>query len=152
MCLRAIRNARVWERRVLVVDVRKRTYVRQLRTDNDPFGRTWWRFRSYFRFGSDDRQSRCRPRKCGPVREDVAWTHSWVYNIHTVYARLTMRKVMASLFEKVLVSRKVSDLTDDGPPGISRLPKEWRTIRFHVYYLQIFKCDHVNSSTLECRS
>lgn len=111
-------------RRVLVVDVRKRTYVQQLRTNNDPFDRAWSRFRNHFRFDRDDRQGRCKPTKCGAGEGGRS-----VSPFGTIYARLTMRKVMASLFEKVLVSRKVSDLTDDKPPGISQLPKETNVVR-----------------------
>lgn len=99
-------------------DVRKRAYVRQLRTNNDPFGRARSRFRSHFRFDSDDRRGRCRPTKCG-AREEGRDASPF----GTIYARLTMRKVIASLFGRVLVSQEVGDLTDDEPPGISRLPK-----------------------------
>jgi len=113
-------------------DVRKHAYVRQLRTSNDPFGEAWSRFRSHFRFDSDDRQGRCRPtkRETGEKGRDAS-------PFGTIYARLTMRKIMASLFGKVLVSREVGDLTDNEPPGISRLPKATNMVRLECRFVYV---------------
>lgn len=63
-----------------------------------------------------------------------------------------MRKVMASLFERMLVSQEVGDLTDDEPFEISRLPKvtnvTTRTIPIRIGIkcidkidVGIFKCE-----------
>jgi len=47
-----------------------------------------------------------------------------------------MRKVMAS-FEKVLVSREVGDLTDNEPPGISRLPKATNMVQLECRFVYV---------------
>jgi len=113
-------------------DVRKHAYIRQLRTNNDPFGEAWSRFRSHFRFDSDDRQSRCKPTKRGADEKGCGASP-----FGTIYARLTMRKVMASLFGKVLVSRKVGDLTDNEPPGILRLPKATNMVQLESRFVYV---------------
>lgn len=84
---------------------------------------------------------RCRPTKRG-IREEGRDARPF----GAIYACLTMRKVMASLFERVLVSQEVGDLTDGEPPGISRLPKETNVTRPERQFVQI-----LNSSVCEFR-
>lgn len=70
------------------------------------------RFRSHFRFDSDDHQDRYR--HTGRETKEEGYDAS---PFSSIYARLTTRKVMASLFEKAIISREVGDLTDYEPPG-----------------------------------
>lgn len=72
----------------------------------------------------------------GPVRKDGG-----ANPFGTIYARLTMRKVMASLFERVLVSREVGDLTDGESPGISRLPKGTNVTRMPILGVGLKRID-----------
>jgi len=61
-----------------------------------------------------------------------------------------MRKVMASLFERMLVSQEVGDLTDDEPFGISRLPKATNVTTRILIRIGIKRIDNIDVGIYKC--
>lgn len=123
--------------RTLVTIIVNAAYVQQLRTSNDPFsvGQPRLRFRSYFRFDSDDRPDCCRrtQRRWGRTRYEPIRCH-----LCASYDAQSNGVVIRECY----FAREAGNLTDNGSPRmiVAVFEKRWKWSNWKEYVNLFYFC------------